>query len=152
METSKVIAKFQKIARLHAQIEEMPIILENGCEVTTREIHTIDSIGKGQFSKVTDLSKYFGITKSAASQIVTKLERKRLVQKSASPHSGKEILLTLTEDGWNAFYLHQRIHGEQREILEQDLNKLSEEKIQVFKEVMTVFENVMKARLDAGKE
>jgi hypothetical protein len=54
------------VAAKFARTEEMPIPVEEGVEVTTREAHTIEAVGNGKQMSVTDVASAFGITKSAA--------------------------------------------------------------------------------------
>ncbi len=100
-----------RIAHLYARIEAMPVPVNGQHSVSTREAHTIQAIGEGSVINVTHVAGYFGITKSAASQLVAKLEKRGYLVKKLAPHSNKEFKLVLTDLGWHAFYAHERFHG-----------------------------------------
>ena len=67
------IRSFLRTAKMYARIEEMPIPIHEGLVVTTREAHTIQAVGDQGAMSVTEVATHFGITKSAASQMVSRL-------------------------------------------------------------------------------
>ena len=95
-----------RIAHLYARIEAMPIPVDEDNTVSTREAHTIQAIGEGDVINVTQVASHFGITKSAASQLVAKLEKRGFLHKRPAAHSNKEFQLSLTELGDSAFRAH----------------------------------------------
>lgn len=107
----QTIHKFIRIAHMHSRIEAMPIPINEEESISTREAHTIQAIGAGGNVNVTQLAEHFGTTKSAASQLTAKLERRGLLVKKTAAHSNKELVLSLTELGWTAFHAHEQFHG-----------------------------------------
>lgn len=101
--TKIAIGKLLRISQLYARVEEAPIPVEEGLSLTTREVHYVMVIGKGEPVNVTNIADLFGISKSASSQMVIKLENKGLINKKLSPHSSKEYELSLTSSGRKAF-------------------------------------------------
>src|SRR6056297_3476791 len=63
------------------------------------EIHTIHAIGENPGINVTELAKWHGITKSAVSQVVKKLEKRGLIYRYNAPDNAKEVLFKLTDKG-----------------------------------------------------
>jgi DNA-binding MarR family transcriptional regulator len=152
METKKELIKstirqFLRIAKKYSRIEELPIPVDKGVEVTTAEAHTIQAIGEGKQMRVIDVATYFGITKSAASQMVTKLIRKGFLDKKQSPHSNKEFHLSLTELGWQAFHAHERFHGKDMAYLMKRLSAFSLSQIATISVLLEAIRNIMDERL-----
>lgn len=100
-----------RISKMYARVEAMSIPVEDGVNVTTREAHTIQAIGEQEQMSITQVAAHFGITKSAASQMVARLAKRGFLIKKQAAHSAKEFELTLTELGWKAFQAHEQFHG-----------------------------------------
>ncbi|MFO7596763.1 MAG: MarR family transcriptional regulator [Desulfocurvibacter africanus] len=141
------IRQLRGVAMKMARAEELPISVEKGLEVTTREVHTIQAIGNQKQMSVTDVAKAFSITKSAASQMVSKLCDKGFVEKKQAPHSNKEYQLSLTPLGWKAFEAHERVHGADREELVHRLSGFSLSQIATISVLLETLEEVMDKRL-----
>lgn len=107
----KIINNMMQVTRKLAEVETFPIEVTGDISVSTREAHAIESIGESQCVNVTEIANYFGFTKSAASQLVSKLTRHGFVVKKQASHSNKELQLSLTPLGWQAFEAHAKMHG-----------------------------------------
>jgi DNA-binding MarR family transcriptional regulator len=107
-----VSRRLTRIINKHSRMEEHVIRFDEGVEMTPKEIHTIQAIGEREDINITGVASHFGVTKSAASQMVARLEEKGFLEKEPSAHSNKEFRLNLTELGWRAFHAHERLHGE----------------------------------------
>lgn len=129
------------------RIEETPVLLEEGIEVTPTESHTIEAIGEFKSINVTELGVHFGVSKSAASQIATKLAKKGYVTKTISETSGKELQLQLTELGWRAYEAHERCHTRHMEDIINRLGAFSLSQIATASVFLGVIEDVMDERL-----
>jgi len=75
------------------------------------EIHTMMVIGKRPDVNITDLAAFLGITKSAISQMITRLAGRNLVEKRRNPENDKEVLLRLTPRGTIAYLGHEQHHA-----------------------------------------
>lgn len=122
--------------------------MDDGREATHNEIHFLQAVGDNESINVTELGKLFGITKSAASQKVTKLVKKGLVKKDWSLHSGKELQLSLTETGWRAYQVHEQYHSKNVAEMTKRLGAFSLEQIATVSVVLDVIENIIEERLD----
>ncbi|WP_449245049.1 MarR family winged helix-turn-helix transcriptional regulator [Desulfobacca acetoxidans] len=152
METKEgfIAAMRQKLMRIlnrQAQIEEIRIRFDEGVKLTPKEIHTIQAIGEPKQINLTDLAVHFGVTKSAASQIVAKLAEKGFVRKRHAAHSNKELDLSLTELGWRAFHAHERFHGKHMADLVNRLSAFSLAQIATTSVLLDVIESVLEERL-----
>lgn len=74
------------------------------------EINIIGIVGKFQEMNVTELAEKIGVTKGAVSQILKKLNDKKLIEKYHDKSNKKEVLLKLTEKGNCVFQEHKNIH------------------------------------------
>ncbi len=92
--------KFEK--EVHAFGVDIPLHLS--------DTHTIVAIGKHTNINIVNLSRLQGISRSAASQMVSKLVKRGFVKKEISPKTDNEIVLTLTETGKNIYYTHEKQH------------------------------------------
>ena len=152
METKKeliesTIQQLMQVAKKFSRIEALPIPVEEGIQVTTAEAHTIEAIGEGEDIRVLDVATHFGITKSAASQMVTKLIQKGFVDKRQSPHSNKEFFIFLTELGWRAFHAHAQFHGKDKADLVDRLSPFSLSQIATLSVLLESLGSVMDQRL-----
>lgn len=141
------IRKLLQIANKYSRIEELPIRIDEGNEVTTREAHIIQAIGERAKMSVTGLASYFGITKSAASQMIAKLVKKGFLEKELAPHSNKELQVSLTQLGRKAFDAHELFHGKDMNDLVDHLSSFSLSQIATISVLLEAIDSVMNERL-----
>ncbi len=99
-ETFKNIGEtFNRIINKFSSIEKKPRDFGIGDLLYPSEIHNIEIIGRNPGINVTNLAKKLGVTKGAVSQIVNKLERKKLVAKFRDSNNEKEVMLKLQKRG-----------------------------------------------------
>jgi DNA-binding MarR family transcriptional regulator len=139
--------KLMRIIKKQGRIEEIPVRLDEGIEVTPTESHTIQAIGQNQSINVTVLAAHFGVSKSAASQIVAKLARKGFVDKTRSEGNSKEWRLQLTALGWRAFAAHERCHDRHMSDILDRLGSFSLTQIATAAVLLDVIEDVIDERL-----
>ena len=141
------IRQLRGVAMKIARAEEMPIPVEEGLFMTTREAHTIEAVGRRPRMSVTDVANASGITKSAASQMVSKLCGKGFLEKKQAPHSNKEYQLMLTPLGGKAFEAHERFHGQDRDVLMERLRGFSLSQVATISVLLEAIGEVMDKRL-----
>lgn len=78
--------------------------------ITQVEIHTIEAIGIHEGINITELAVNRKKTKGAVSQLIYKLVKKGLVEKTVSEASDAEVALYLTPLGKQAFEGHKKHH------------------------------------------
>lgn len=144
---NSITRQLMRIINKHGRIEKIPVRLAEGIEVTPSEGHSIQAIGEYQSINVTDLGTHFGVTKSAASQIVTKLSKKGLVKKSVSEHSCKELRLELTDMGRQAFEAIQKSRGQHFASIVSRLGAFPLSQVATATVLLSVIEDVMDERL-----
>jgi DNA-binding MarR family transcriptional regulator len=141
-----------RIVRRYGRIEELPVPVKDELTVTTREAHTVEAVGEQEPLSVTQLAAHFGITKSAASQMVSKLVKRGFVVKKQAAHSNKEFELSLTPLGWEVFSAHERFHGKDMADLVARLSPFSLSQIATLSVLLETLAGVMDQRLDEKPE
>lgn len=75
------------------------------------EIHTIIAIYEHKNINITSLAKLQKISRSATSQVVSKLVKKGFVEKNVSSETENEVVLSLTEKGVQVVDMHKKQHA-----------------------------------------
>ncbi len=141
------IRQLLRIAKKYARIEGLPIPVDENTAITTAEAHTIQAVGEGDQMRVLDIANHFGISKSAASQMVARLIKKGFLAKNPSIHSNKEFPLSLTDLGWKAFHAHEQCHGKDFDELVNRLSAFSLSQIATISVLLETVGSVMDERL-----
>ncbi|SHI81772.1 transcriptional regulator, MarR family [Halodesulfovibrio aestuarii] len=136
-----------RIINKHYRIEELPIPISEGVEVTAREIHCLQTIGQNEGANLKSIASILGVSKSAISQMVGKLEKRGFVRKDRAPDNDKELLAFLTESGWDAFKIHQEFHERHMNNLLSRLEEFSDPQIATASAIMAVVETVVDERM-----
>ena len=139
--------KLFRIMNKHGRLESLPLYFDEGVEITHRELHIIQTVGERKGINISDLGRHFGVTKSAASQMVTKLVKKGFIEKESAAHSNKELQLLLTQRGWQAFKIHEKFHGQHMADVVERLGAFSLSQIATTSVLLEVLENVVDTRL-----
>lgn len=92
------------------QIRNMNIWLANGLKVNTAILYTLDVIESHEGCNMSEISKLMGLTKGATSQMANKLEQKGLIRKEKKSGNGKDIFLSVTDEGRDALKLYYEYH------------------------------------------
>ncbi|HEY32010.1 MAG TPA: MarR family transcriptional regulator [Dehalococcoidia bacterium] len=103
----------QKLEQVITKMESMhtpSLSFGTGVLMHTKEIHTVQAIGRHPGINVTKLAEHTGVTKGAVSQTINKLLRKDLVKKTHAPGNNKEVVPKLTALGWTGFHNHEKFH------------------------------------------
>jgi len=110
-------------------MEKCPRDFGSGDLLHCSEIHTVMAIGRHPAITVTELSSVLGISKSAISQMITRLEKKNLVERTRRPGNEKEVLLRLTPHGTIAYHGHEQHHAKVFARMQERLGNLTPEQI-----------------------
>jgi DNA-binding MarR family transcriptional regulator len=112
----------------------------------------VEAVGEQEPLSITQLAFHFGITKSAASQMVSKLVKRGFVVKRQAVQSNKEFELSLTPLGWEVFAAHERFHGKDMAELVGRLSAFSLSQIATLSVLLEALAGVMDKRLDEKPE
>jgi len=97
--------------------------------VSRSEIHMMAIIALYKNIHISEIARKFNVTKGAVSKTVRNLEKKGLVQKQTDASNHSRILISLTEKGFKANGIHERIHSEMNEDFMDYYDSLSEEDV-----------------------
>ena len=95
---------FQAYKKVEKEIHEITP------EVNHAEIHLIEAIREEGGASITALARRQGVSKSAVSQMVSKLVKKGFVHKKVSPQAENTVILTLTPSGERICEAHAKVH------------------------------------------
>lgn len=94
-----IIQSLFKVTNQLKQLEKMPPIqVSNGKYLYHSEIMTMYIIKSHPESNVTEIAAHLGVTTGAVSQVISKLEKKQMIEKYKI-FNQKEVTLILTEVG-----------------------------------------------------
>lgn len=133
--TFKMMVLILRITKKFNELEKKSIDTGTGEKLYPSELHVIDSVANNYGNSVTEISKKFGITKGAVSQVVNRLFDKGFLKKDKKLNT-KEIVLSLTEKGWQAFYIMEEVHKQMEEEFFGYMEGIEEEKLESFIEIM----------------
>ena len=136
----KMMVQFLRITKKFNELEKMSIDVGIGEKLYPSEFHVIVAVGSGYENTVTGLSKRLEITKGAVSQVVNKLQDKDFINKERNKDYGKEIILSLTEKGQNAFKIQDDFHKKMEEEFINHLEMFTPEQIDSFLQVLPKIE------------
>ena len=102
--------KFLHMVNLYGQIEKETHTYGGESPLHLSEVHTIVDIGSHSGINISNLAKEQGVSRSAASQMVSKLVKKGFVLKTLSPETDNEVVLQLTSSGEAVWLRHQAQH------------------------------------------
>jgi DNA-binding MarR family transcriptional regulator len=134
--TFKIMSLILRITKKFNELEKMSIDIGSDEKLYPSELHVIDSVANNYGNSVTEMSKKFGITKGAVSQVVNKLFDKGFLKKDKKNGNAKEIVLSLTEKGWKAFYIMDEVHKQMEKEFFGYMDGIEEEKLESFIEIM----------------
>ena len=134
--TFKMLVFFIRISKKFHELEKMSIDIGSGEKLYPSELHVLNAVGNDYGNSVTELSKKFGITKGAVSQVVNKLFEKDFLKKERKTGYGKEVVLSLTEKGYNAFEIQEDLHKKMNDEFFNYLGTVEPNKIVSFFEIM----------------
>ena len=106
----EILQKLEKLIVMMESMHTPSLSFGTGVLMHTKEIHTIQAVGKHSGTNVTKLAEHTGVTKGAVSQTISKLVRKGLVRKTHLPGNDKEVVLELTNLGRIGFQNHEKFH------------------------------------------
>lgn len=134
-----VFEQLMKLINIYSEYESSPRTYGTDEIYYSLEIHTVHIIGKNPGINVTDIACLHGISKSAVSKVLKKLEKKEVVFRYKSQNNRKEVLFKLTDKGKEAYFGHIEYHKKKEESLISLLEKIPYEKLQNFEEVLSIF-------------
>ena len=137
----------RRIIDKHTRIDEQPLRFDNDVVLSPREIRTVAFIGDKGEANVTDVAAHFHFTKSAASQLITRLVKNGLVSKETSPHSNKELRLSLTPHGRKAYQVFEKLMRDHHEEFNRRIDAFSLQQVATAAVLLEVMESIVDDQL-----
>jgi len=112
------------------------VLLEQGHEelrnvsISLMECHVIDCIERNAMSNTTAIAKKLNITKGGISKITTKLIKKNMIEAYRLTNNQKEIYYRLKPLGRKVFELHEILHKEAKEVLNNFFSVYSQDELE----------------------
>jgi DNA-binding MarR family transcriptional regulator len=139
--------RLARIINKHIRIESIPVPMGDDIRLSPGERRFIQTIGDNEGANVITLGKCMGITKSAVSQMVGKLEKKEFALKRPATDNNKEILVFLTPAGKDVYAVHKKFHERHQRNLVERLEEFSDTQIATAAMILSVVETVADERM-----
>ncbi|MBD7915914.1 MarR family transcriptional regulator [Clostridium sp. Sa3CUN1] len=119
------------------QIEEKTLKNGHFSDLSVREMHTVEAIGRKEKRMMSEVAQDLGITVGTLTTAINRLIKKGYVERSRIEEDRRVVLVELTKKGKIAHRLHERFHSEmvrsmldtlldeEKEILISSLGKLN---------------------------
>lgn len=133
-EITEIIDIFFDITTHIMLVEKETRDFGTGDLLTPVEIKTIVLIHENPEANVTKISQKNHVTKGAVSQIILKLEKKKLITRFKRSDNAKEVFFKLTEKGEIALQGHKEYHKEIVETIKNDFMDIPDDKIGFLKD------------------
>jgi DNA-binding MarR family transcriptional regulator len=134
--------KFYDFVQSYKKLEKKQHNFSNGIKLNLSEMNTIVAIGNQEGINIIKLSQDQEVSRSAVSQMISKLVDKDFVIKSTSKSTRNEVELHLTTKGTEVYLEHKKQH----EYLNQEIIKIFEKYPQELffqlEDIMSDIENI----------
>jgi DNA-binding MarR family transcriptional regulator len=144
---SRITAKIGRIINAHMEIEKHSAAIDDGPALSPGEGRGLQAIGYNPGSNIKKIGDILGVSKSAASQMVSRLERKGLVVKGQDPDNEKDRVACLTEIGHKVFGEHKNFNLRHTEKLVSRLSETPGEVLENADFVLGLLEDIMHERM-----
>ncbi len=143
MNTQLLVEQFLRLTNIYQSVEGKSQAYGTNILLTRTEIHTIESIGNNPGVSITELSRVQGVSKSAVTQMITRLKSKHLVDQTKVQGSERDTRIELTELGKIAYSHHAENHKKFYTSIEQRLQSMPSETLcqisKLFEEIEKFF-------------
>jgi len=130
-ESYVIMSDFMQLLETIANGKNNVLDFGDGMVFYRGEIHMIKVIGDQPGMFLSEIARYFHVTRAVVSKIVLKLERNGYVQKVADLVDKKRVQVYLTERGQIAFQAHEEFHRGHNGHIYEYLEGLTEEEQEV---------------------
>ena len=93
------------------QIEEKTLKSGHFSDLSVREMHTIEAIGRKEKRMMSEVAQDLGITVGTLTTSINRLIKKEYVERSRIEEDRRVVLVELTQKGKIAHRLHERFHN-----------------------------------------
>jgi DNA-binding MarR family transcriptional regulator len=135
------MAQFLRIINKYNQMHKKAMSFGTNIKLQPGEIHTIEAISHREGINVTDLARVLGITKGGVSQMLSRLERKKLIVKTRAGENDKEVRIDLSDLGRKAHQGHLDFHLAMYQDFSNFMDTVTAADINLFRQVLGKVEN-----------
>ncbi|MBE6052526.1 MAG: MarR family transcriptional regulator [Clostridium sartagoforme] len=130
------------------QIEEKTLKNGHFSDLSVREMHTIEVIGRKEKRMMSEVAQELGITVGTLTTSINRLIKKEYVERSRIEEDRRVVLVELTKKGKIAHRLHERFHNE---MVKSMMDGLSEDEKEVLIGSLGKLNNYFKEKCEAIK-
>ncbi|MDX8360127.1 MarR family transcriptional regulator [Cytobacillus sp. IB215316] len=123
------------------RLERHPRTFGGEINLTPSEIHAIDAIGIEGEILMSELARRLDVTKGAVTQVISRLESKKLVFRSPHYKDSRAVLISLTERGKVAFQAHEELHEQFYARIREELDP---NEVAIFERCIKIFTDLLK--------
>ena len=136
-EEEKLMLAFKRLIHLLTTGKRSPHEF-GGISLYRAEVHILEIIGQRPGISGSDIVKDMKVTKGAVSQIISKLWKKGLLEKSPNAHDMKIQELSLTRKGIEVLFHHSQHEMKLVQKVRSELTKCSAKDIHAFTTIVTL--------------
>ncbi len=135
------------IRRMNEAYEEFGILISqetkklDELDLTVQQEYMLSYIEKNKQATANDIAAAFGISKSAVSQVLSKLEKRDMITKQVNPSNKREYFLTLGNNGRE--YMDRLLQLDEI-LIDKYYSKLNIEELNQMTETMVRINNVIR--------
>ncbi len=126
----RAMSKFMRLIETIANSKMKQLDFGDGIVLYRGEIHMIRAIGDHPGMFISEIARYFGVTRAVVSKSVLKIEKSGYVRKVIDPLDKKRVQVYLTERGEAAYQAHNAFHLEKDDYIFAHLEGLSAEELE----------------------
>lgn len=121
-----IMSQFSRLLETIANSKMKQLDFGDGIVLFRGEIHIIRAIGDQPGMYISEIARYFGVTRAVISKSALKLEANGYIYKGAATEDKKRVQLYLTERGEAAYRAHNEFHYKQDDYIFAYLEGLTE--------------------------
>ena len=135
----------EAIGRLHRATHAIAVLISRipGTHVNQAEAHVLVHLHAGGPSRINDIHAAFGHRRSTLTSLLDRLEKRKLLKRSADPDDRRSVRVSLTAGGQR---LAARLAGQLSSAETQVLKRFSMREIESFQRVADAFAAVPRRR------
>lgn len=125
----EIIGQFIRLIESTANKKMKKIDFGRDFQLYRGEIHLIKALGDHPGLSISDISRYFGVSRAVVSKNIGKLEKQGYVKKLTDEQRKNRLLILLTDLGQKAYLQHQSFHEQNDAYMFEFLGTLDEKEL-----------------------
>ncbi len=146
-----VMIQFNSLMAKFILLEKRQVFRSGDDCYTSNDLHLIDTIGRFPHANVTEIANHQGVTKGAISQKLNRFEKAGLICRYKDSDNSKEVLIELTDSGWEMFHAHMVYHQTVNRNIFDSLTQMTPENLIFLKNLLHIFNEHLNHFLEMGE-